>query len=425
MPIRFWLQLALSDGIGPILSRRIIERAGDVEAACRADVKVLREVEGIGSAKATKIQQAIREAGAQVDSEMARAAAMSVRLICPDDGDDFPVLLRSIPDPPVVLYVRGTLEPRDLNAIGIVGSRRCSYYGREQAERFASLLAGSGFTVISGGARGVDSAAHRGALAQPQGRTIAVLGSGVDVPYPPENAGLFDLIAKRGAVVSEFPFGTPPNKENFPRRNRIVSGMSRGVMVVEADIRSGALITARQAVEDHGRPVFAVPGRVDNPQSAGPHKLIREGAVLTTCLEDILHGLDPLPHDAVEPGLFAPSLAEMIAEPADGAEAAEGLESNGEADRRERVDPPEAVATGNPPPPPPADGHLTGLTDRQRTILLEMGNDPAAIDLLIERTALPAQVVLQELTFLSLKGRVKRVDGQTYVRQQPQAGWLA
>ena len=413
MALRNWLQLALTDGIGPILSRRIIDAVGgDVEAACRAEAKVLREIEGIGAAKATKTQQAIREAGGQVEAELARAAASGVRIICPDDGDDYPVLLRSIPDPPVVLYVRGTLEPRDLNSIGIVGSRRCSYYGREQAERFASLLAGSGFTVISGGARGVDSAAHRGALAQPQGRTIAVLGSGVDTPYPPENAGLFDLIARRGAVVSEFPFGTPPNKENFPRRNRIVSGMSRGVMVVEADIKSGALITARQAVEDHGRPVFAVPGRVDNPQSAGPHKLIREGAVLTTCLEDILHGLDPLPHDAVEPGLFTASFAEMIADPAaalaegDDTEAAEGTDTRPPTDS---------------PSPPAREIDVTGLTDRQHSILIEMGTEPAAVDVLIERTALPAQVVLQELTFLSLKGRVKRIDGQTYVRERPRA----
>jgi DNA processing protein len=245
-------------------------------------------------------------------------------------------------------------------------------------------------------------------MAQPQGRTIAVLGSGVDTPYPPENAGLFDQIAKRGAVVSEFPLGTPPNKENFPRRNRIVSGMSRGVMVVEADIKSGALITARQAVEDHGRPVFAVPGRVDNPQSAGPHKLIREGAVLTTCLEDIFHGLDPLPHDAVEPGLFAASFAEMISDSDGGDAEAVGADDANASD---------APATARATPPPADDFQLAGLSDRQRSILLEMGGDSAAVDLLIERTGLPAQVILQELTFLTLKGRVKRVDGQTYVRQ--------
>lgn len=399
MALRHWLQLALTEGIGPILSRRIIERAGGVEVACAADVKVLREVEGIGAVKATKIRQAMREAAGQVDAELARAAASSVRILCPDDGDDYPVLLRSIPDPPVVLYVRGTLEPRDLNSLGMVGSRRCTYYGREQAERFASLLAGSGFTVVSGGARGIDSAAHRGALAEPRGRTIAVLGSGVDTPYPPENAGLFDQIARRGAVVSEFPLGTPPNKENFPRRNRIVSGLSRGVMVVEADSQSGALITARQAVEDHGRPVFAVPGRVDNPQSAGPHKLIRDGAVLAACLEDVLHGLDPLPRDAVEPRLFA-SFAGMISDPVGPAAFSK---SNGNLDP---VDAPAAL-----------DERLDGLSDRQRSILTEMGTDPAAVDALIERTALTAQIVLQELTFLSLRGRVKRVDGQTYVRQ--------
>jgi DNA processing protein len=388
MPLRHWLQLALTDGIGPILSRRIIEAAGgDAEAACGADLKLLRNVEGIGNAKADRIRSALREAGAAVDAELSRAAAANVQIICPDDGETYPVLLRSIPDPPVVLYLRGTLEPRDLNAVAIVGSRRCTYYGREQAERFGSLLAGCGFTVISGGARGVDSAAHRGALAPPDGRTIAVLGSGVDTAYPPENAALFDQIARgRGAVVSEFPLGTPPNKENFPRRNRIVSGMSRGVLVVEADSKSGALITARQAVEDHGRPVFAIPGRVDNPQSAGPHKLIREGAVLVETLDDIVNALDPLPQGAVEPGLF-PSIAEMIDD---------------------------SPSTGSPEVTLPA---VDGLSDQQRSILTEMGTDPAAVDVLIERTSLPAHVVLQELTFLSLKGRVKRVDGQTYVRQ--------
>src|SRR5262249_38618585 len=167
----------------------------------------------------------------------------------------------------------------------------------------AALLAGAGITVVSGGARGIDSAAHRGAMSHAQGRTIAVLGSGVDVPYPPENAKLFQEIAQRGAVISEYPLGTPPLKDNFPRRNRIISGLSRGVLVVEADERSGALITARLACDDHGRPVFALPGRVDNKMSAGPHRLIRDGATLVRSLEDIIEGLGPLPHGAVEPTL--------------------------------------------------------------------------------------------------------------------------
>ncbi|HXE52146.1 MAG TPA: DNA-processing protein DprA, partial [Tepidisphaeraceae bacterium] len=231
MALRHWLQLSLTEGIGPILTRRIIDAAGDAEPACNAGVDLLNNVEGIGLAKSRKIAEALRASAREVDRELDNVAAMALTLICPDD-EAYPPLLKSIPDPPTVLYVKGGLEPRDLNAVGIVGSRRCSMYGREQSERFAALLAGAGFTVISGGARGVDSAAHRGALMPENGRTIAVLGSGLDVPYPPENVNLFEQIAARGAVISEFPLGTPPNKENFPRRNRIVSGLSRGVLVV-------------------------------------------------------------------------------------------------------------------------------------------------------------------------------------------------
>src|SRR5439155_14814585 len=209
------------------------------------------------------------------------------------------------PDPPAVLYVKGALEPRDLNSVAMVGSRRCSFYGREQSERFAALLAGAGITIVSGGARGIDSAAHRGAMSHPQGRTIAVLGCGVDVVYPPENANLFEEIATRGALISEYPLGTPPLKDNFPRRNRIVSGLSRGVLVVEADERSGALITTQQAIEDHSRPVFAIPGRIDNPLSAGPHTLIRDGAVLTESITQILDNLGPLPEGIAQPQIIS------------------------------------------------------------------------------------------------------------------------
>lgn len=299
MPLLHWLHLSLTSGIGPVLIRRMIELAGSPEAATRLSRRDLQQVEGIGLAKAQSIHGSLQSAGAQAEKELASAAEMGLTLLCPDDAA-WPALLKPLPDAPTVLYLRGALEPRDLNSLAIVGSRKCSLYGREQSERFASLLAGAGFTVISGGARGIDSAAHRGALQHPHGRTLAVLGSGLDVPYPPENEPLFKQIAQRGAVLSEFPLGTPPEAENFPRRNRIVSGLSRAVLVIEADTRSGALITARIANEDHGRPVLALPGRVDNALCGGPHQLIRDGATLITNLEDILAALDPLPDDVMQ-----------------------------------------------------------------------------------------------------------------------------
>ena len=382
MPLRHWLQLALTEGVGPILARRLIERAGGVEPACEASVALLRTVEGIGTAKASRIHESLRGAASAAESELEDARRMGITIICPDDPS-YPALLHTTPDPPLALYLKGSFEPRDLNALAIVGSRKCSFYGREQAERFAALLAGAGFTVISGGARGIDSAAHRGAMSHPQGRTVAVLGSGVDVAYPPENDSLFEQVARRGAVVSEFPLGTPPNRENFPRRNRVVSGMSRGVLVVEADEKSGALITARVACDDHDRPVFALPGRVDNPVSAGPHLLIRDGATLVSKLEDILEGLGPVPQGVTEPSLFA-EVEGGVAETID--------------DR------------GSPA------GEQPGLSERQRLILGGLGTDGANVDVIVERTELPAHVVLQELTFLSLKGQVRRVDGQTYAR---------
>jgi DNA processing protein len=394
MPLRHWLQLSLTEGIGPILIRRIIDAVGGVEQACEARINLLRNVEGIGGAKATKIHESLRAAGREADAEIERAAQLGIQIICPDDAT-YPVMLRSIPDPPAVLYMKGTLEDRDLNAVAIVGSRRCSHYGREQSERFAALLAGAGFTVISGGARGVDSAAHRGAMAHPQGRTIAVLGCGLDTIYPPENGPLFDQIAKRGAMISEYPLGTAPLSDNFPRRNRIVSGMSRGVLVIEADERSGALITARQAADDHNRPVFALPGRVDNAMSAGPHKLIRDGATLVTKLEDILDGLGPLPHEAMEPQLWDLRIDDATPEKV--------LEGSAPAE-----------PAGREPDPPKAEA--ASLTESQRLILTHLNTEPAAVDQIIERSELPANVVLRELTFLSLKGVVKRIDGQTFAR---------
>jgi DNA processing protein len=373
MPLIHWLQLASTDGLGPILIQRLIEHYGSAEAVCEAGNDVA-QVEGIGKIKADLISRSKNVARATAESEWQKATALGVTLLSPDD-QDYPTLLRSISDPPCVLYVRGDLQPRDLNAVAIVGSRKCSLYGREQAERFGALLAGAGFTVVSGGARGIDSAAHRGALSHPHGRTLVVLGSGVDVVYPPENTELFNQIAAaKGAIISEFPIGSPPIPENFPRRNRIISGLSRGVLVTEAADRSGALITARLACDDHGRPVFAIPGRVDNPLSAGPHRLVRDGAILTTCLADIIDELGPLPHEAMEESQSAP------------AESA-------------------AVATAVP-----------DLTEPQTLILSCLHKDPMIVDQIIEQTSLPAHAVLQEMTMLTLKGLVRRVEGQAFVR---------
>jgi len=287
-----------------------------------------------------------------------------------------------------VLYVRGALEDRDLHAVAIVGSRKCSNYGREQAERFGALLAGAGVTVISGGARGIDSAAHRGAMQPLNGRTIAVLGCGVDVAYPPENAQLFLDIPRdgRGAVVSEYALGTDPRAENFPRRNRLISGLSRGVLVVEADIRSGALITARQAVDDHGRTVFALPGRVDNPMSAGPHQLIRDGATLVTNLEEILEGLGPLPIGATEPTLFS------------------------QPKREDQVT--EDVVTKVTTPSP-----KTELSNARQRILGAVDGQELDADGIIDSTGLPAQIVMQELTLMTLKGLIKKVDATRFAKR--------
>jgi len=380
--LRHWLHLSLTEGIGPILQTRLVEAAGSAQGACEISTSQLRNVEGIGSGKALKIHDALKRAADEVDPELERAAKAGAHLICRED-EEYPALLRLIPDPPAVLYVMGQFEPRDLNGIAIVGSRRCSFYGREQAERFSALLARAGFTVVSGGARGIDSAAHRGAMTHEAGRTVAVLGSGVDVPYPRENDSLFRQIAQRGAVISEYPMGTAPLAENFPKRNRIVSGISRGVLVIESDERSGALITARMATEDHNRAVMAIPGRVDNVMSAGPHKLIREGAALIANLEDIINALHPLPDEVGQADLFA---------------------------RIEDVDPtakPQA-ATVEP--------RLSNLSDQQKCLVEAINDHPSDVDSIVERSGLSTPIVLQQLTMLSLKGIVKRVDGNTYIR---------
>jgi DNA processing protein len=460
MPREHWLQLALTRGIGPILTRRLVEAAGSAEAACAASAATLRRIEGISS-KASAIAESLREARSLVADELKEADDLGIAIVCPDDAC-YPPMLRQIHDPPAVLWVRGAIEARDLHAVAIVGSRRCSLYGREQAERFGSLLAGAGVTVVSGGARGIDSSAHRGALVVGNGRTLAVLGSGVDVVYPPENATLFQQIATRGAVISEYPLGTEPLAENFPRRNRIVAGMSRGVLVIEADERSGALITARQAIEDMDRPVFAVPGRVDNPLSAGPHQLLRDGAVLAAKLEDVLDNLPPLPqpihdadptpdamasddsisaHDASpdpsadpddpdQPRLLfdAPPATTTPSRSAPAAESSGASSRGRDRDRDASIPAPRTTATSVSSRQRDRDATTRGaraaaepslpMEPLDRAVLDAIGDDEPTVDELVDRSGLDASDVLRRLTMLSLRGLVERRGGQRFARRR-------
>jgi DNA processing protein len=285
---RQYLRLHLTSDIGPIRLRNLINHFGSLDAVLSASRSQLERVEGIGSRIADSIFRS--RSDDSVDEEINRALSCGVRIICAEDTE-YPASLRNIPDPPICLYVRGHLQPTDCVAVAIVGTRRCSHYGREQAVRFGQALGGAGFTVVSGLARGIDGHAHRGAL-QASGRTIAVLGNGLPTIYPQEHESLADEVAAAGAIVSELPIETAPDAQNFPRRNRIIAGLALGVLVVEAGKRSGALITARLAAE-YNREAFAVPGRVDRPElTAGVNGLIRDGqAKLVTCLDDLLDEL--------------------------------------------------------------------------------------------------------------------------------------
>ncbi|HRX86294.1 MAG TPA: DNA-processing protein DprA, partial [Phycisphaerae bacterium] len=297
------------------------------------------------------------------------------RIICWEDPD-YPPQLRHCSDPPVCLYVRGTLTPEDAVAIAVVGSRKCSRYGYEQAQRFGALLAGAGFTVVSGLARGVDGYAHEGALSA-GGRTVAVLGSGVDVIYPPEHKDLAEKVTARGAILSEDPLGSPPSTESFPRRNRIIAGMCLGVLVVEANKRSGALITARLASE-YNREVFAIPGRVDTATAFGPNDLIRKGAAkLVACLDDILDELG--------------AVGKTMGRPAGAPDAPGGLFGGGVA---------------------------AALSPSERTILDTLADEEVYVDEIVARCGFATAQTISCLTTLQLKGAVVALPGNRFVRRR-------
>ena len=278
-----YITLNRIEGIGPVRVRALVEALGSPEAVLAAPAAALAAVRGIGPKVAENVVQ--QRDGLDAGREEEAAAKLGARLVTPEDAE-YPAPLKTIYDPPLCLYVRGTLEKKDDQALAVVGTRRASHYGAAQADRLAYQAAKAGFMIVSGLARGIDTVAHRAAL-KAGGRTLAVLGGALDCLYPPENRDLADQIAENGALISEFPLGREPDRTTFPYRNRVVSGLSKGVLVVEAGVDSGAMNTAEQALEQ-GRSVLAVPGRVDLEGARGPHRLIQNGARLVQDLEDIL-----------------------------------------------------------------------------------------------------------------------------------------
>ncbi|MHB9110095.1 MAG: DNA-processing protein DprA [Armatimonadota bacterium] len=338
---------------------------------------------------AAACQRLVSAANGDLAGELERLERLGIRVIGLHD-DAYPARLRTIYDPPAVLFVKGTLLPEDSRAIAIVGSRRASPYGRHVAAELAAGLAGHGFTVVSGLALGADAAAHEGTL-RAGGRTLAVLGGGVDIIYPPEHAGLYGRIAASGAVISEAPPGAPSTKSSFPIRNRIISGLSVGVVVVEAPEKSGALITATHALEQ-GREVFAVPGSVNSAQSRGSHKLLRDGAHLVESVEDILEEIN-----LIIPA--TPRKIDPLAGPKWDALAEE------ETPREPAHPTPPAVIAPAPALPPEEDALYRLLSVNAKHI-----------DVLIEESGLPPAQVNAALLVLELKGLIQRRPGNHYIR---------
>jgi DNA processing protein len=284
-----WLSLKLIPELGNRSMLRLLRHFKTPSAILRAGAGDLSAVTGLGEkARLALLRKATLRS---IESEWERLQKEGINLLCLNDAQ-YPANLAAIPDPPAVLFVKGALEPRDLVSVAVVGSRAASPMGLIFTERLCSDLGQAGVTIVSGLAVGIDSAAHRGAL-KVRGRTLAVLGCGLDVDYPRGHGKLRNDISESGALLTEFPLGTPPAPGHFPMRNRIISGLALGVVVVEAAHRSGSLITARMALEQ-GREVFAVPGMARHYRSVGPHRLLKEGAKLVESAEDILEEILPL-----------------------------------------------------------------------------------------------------------------------------------
>jgi len=360
--------LNLIEGVGPVRVRQLLEYFGEPSAILSAGRAQLLNVRGIGEETAVAI--AGWEKTVDLLGELKRIAEFDCRIVIQSDSE-YPAALREIYDPPVVLYVKGALSNADKNSVALVGSRQTTHYGIEAARKLAYQLAYVGVTVVSGGARGIDTAAHQGALSA-KGRTICVLGTGINVVFPPENQELFERIAGHGAVITQFPFNRNGDRQSFAIRNRIVAGITLGTVVVEANLTSGALITANFATE-YGRQVFAVPGRIDSPRSKGCHDLIKKGAKLCEGAEDILSEFEYL------------------------------------------------FPASNKPPSPGETGVLPALelSENEQMIYDALrASDESSIDEVIRRCGLPVSAVNVGLLSLEMKRVVKQLPGKLFVRNR-------
>jgi DNA processing protein len=367
--LEHWIALLMVPEIGNITFRKLLSVFGSPEMVFDATVEDLVRKSGITERKAKNIKNFSGWKG--VEKQMELLVKDNARLVtC--DSPEYPSMLRQTEDAPAVIFAKGQIEDEDKFAIAIVGSRKTTSYGRLVAERLSSELAASGFTIVSGMARGIDTVSHVASL-ESGGRTIAVLGSGLDMVYPPENRGLMERIAGSGYVVSEFPFGTSPTRENFPRRNRLISGLSLGVVVVEAAAGSGALITARSALEQN-REVFAVPANINSPTSAGTNELIKRGAKLVQKADDIIEELAPLLKGYVG--------------------ASKRLKSAG----GEKKVPRAPVA----------------MTDEEKMLCDILTGEPEHIDDLSRRLSLSPARALSLLLNLELKGVVRQAEGKMF-----------
>ena len=361
------IALNMIDRVGPVRVRQLLEHFGEAGDILKASRQQLLHVNGIGEDTAESI--ATWEQKVDLAAELKRISDYKAQVVIQSDPE-YPEHLRQIYDPPLVLYVRGKLQTKDKNAVALVGSRMTTHYGIETARKLAYQLAYVGVTVVSGGARGIDTAAHQGALSG-KGRTIAVLGTGINLVFPPENVELYDRIAENGAIITQFPFNRPADKQTFPIRNRIVAGMTLGTVVVEANMTSGALITANFATE-YGRQVFAVPGRIDSPRSKGCHELIKKGAKLCEGAEDILSEFEYL---------FPPS---------------------------------------NRLPAPNETGVLPALelSPNEEKVYATLDSEEYSIDEVIRKSGLPTSAVSVALLSLEMKRLVRQLPGKLFVRNK-------